>query len=85
MDAGADDGCIYAWDLKTEKMVWKHKTDGMVRSSPAIARGKLFIGSDDGFIYCFGNQQIRVLGTELQVKGKPGTVNWKPNVQEFAD
>jgi len=54
--AGSDDGCIYAWDIKTEKMIWKHKTDGKVRSSPAVARGKLYIGSDDGYVYCFSNQ-----------------------------
>jgi len=55
--AGADDGCVYAWDLKSGEVAWKHKTGGKVRSSPAVARGKLYIGSDDGYVYCFGNQQ----------------------------
>jgi len=53
--AGADDGCVYAWDLKIGKMIWKHKTGSDVRSSPAISRGRLYIGSDDGYVYCFGN------------------------------
>lgn len=54
--AGSDDSCVYAWDIRTGKMVWKHKTEGKVRSSPAIAKGRLFIGSDDGNVYCFSNQ-----------------------------
>jgi len=51
--AGSDDGSVYAWDLKTEKVAWKYQTGGMVRSSPAISRGRLYIGSDDGYVYCF--------------------------------
>jgi len=54
--AGADDGCVYAWDLNTEEMIWKHETGGKVRSSPAISRGRLYIGSDDGYVYCFSNK-----------------------------
>ena len=54
--AGSDDGSVYAWDLKTEKVVWKYETGGKVRSSPAISRGRLFVGSDDGHVYCFGNE-----------------------------
>lgn len=32
-------------------LVWKFKTDGAVKSSPAIDDGLVFIGSDDGNIY----------------------------------
>ena len=53
--AGSDDGCVYAWDLKTGEMVWKHQTGAKVRSSPAIAGGRLYVGSDDGYVYCFGS------------------------------
>jgi outer membrane protein assembly factor BamB len=54
--AGADDGCVYAWDLKSGEVAWKYTTGGKVRSSPAVAKGKLYIGSDDGYVYCFGNK-----------------------------
>jgi len=32
-------------------LVWKFKTDGAIKSSPAIDDGLVFIGSDDGNIY----------------------------------
>jgi len=54
--AGSDDGCVYAWDLKTGEVAWKYKTGGKVRSSPAVSGGRLYIGSDDGYVYCFSNQ-----------------------------
>jgi len=32
--------------------LWKFKTGGSVGSSPRVIDGKVFIGSDDGFLYC---------------------------------
>jgi len=33
--------------------VWTAETDGGISSSPAVADGKVFIGSTDGYLYCF--------------------------------
>ncbi len=38
------------------KLYLKITEGGKVRSSPAIAGGKLYIGSDDGFVYCFSGK-----------------------------
>ena len=67
--AGADDGCVYAWNLDAEGSddaaatghppVWKHEIgkDLKVRSSPAIAHGRLYVGADDGCVYCFATDR----------------------------
>jgi outer membrane protein assembly factor BamB len=37
-------------------VIWKFKTDGLVRSSPAIdANGRIYIGSDDGNLYAINS------------------------------
>ena len=33
------------------ELVWKFKTDGMVKSSPAVADGVVYVGSGDGRLY----------------------------------
>jgi len=40
------------------KLIWSYKTrDRVVPSSPAVADGKIFVGSWDGKIYCFGEKK----------------------------
>ncbi len=34
------------------KLVWRYQTGGMIRSSPALVGGRLYIGSDDEYLYC---------------------------------
>ena len=53
--AGSSDGNIYALDFATGKQVWKFTAGAEVKASPAIAHGKLVIGTSDGAIYCFGS------------------------------
>lgn len=45
------------------QLVWQYETLGMVRSSPAVTDNKVFIGSDDGNVYCFD--------------ATSGALNWK--------
>ena len=49
--SSADD-TVRALDLDTGKTVWRFITGGPVRFAPAIARGKAYIVSDDGCLYC---------------------------------
>ena len=37
----------------TTTLIWKYATNGPVESSPAVAGGVVYVGSDDGNIYAF--------------------------------
>ena len=52
---GSYDGNIYALDANIGDLKWKYRTDGWIFSSPTISNEKVFIGSKDGKIYCFGS------------------------------
>ena len=39
-------------DAKTGRERWRVFTGGPVRLAPAVAAGKVYVGSDDGFVYC---------------------------------
>lgn len=45
------DGSVYALDVADGSLRWRFQTEAPVFSSPAVAGGTLFIGSDDGFLY----------------------------------
>ena len=49
--SSADD-TVRAVDVKSGEPVWRFTTDGPVRFAPAIAGGKAYVVSDDGFLYC---------------------------------
>jgi outer membrane protein assembly factor BamB len=51
---GSDDGRLYALDEKTGNPTWTYKTGSNVKSTPAVANGRLYVGSEDGYVYCFG-------------------------------
>jgi len=46
------DGSLAAFDLGTGRENWRFYSDGPVRLAPAIADGRVYFGSDDGFLYC---------------------------------
>ncbi|MFO0947039.1 MAG: PQQ-binding-like beta-propeller repeat protein [Planctomycetota bacterium] len=50
-----NDGNIYAADIKSGQTRWEFPTGSAVVASPAVAKGKLVIGTQDGTIYCFGS------------------------------
>ena len=41
-------------DLETGEKLWEFDTAAPLVASPAIAEGRLVIGSEDGVLYCFG-------------------------------
>jgi outer membrane protein assembly factor BamB len=45
------------------RQVWQYRTEGMIRSSPAIVNGKVYIGSDDEYVYC--------------LDGEDGSLEWR--------
>ena len=61
---GSDDGKLHAFDAagvtncsaappRTCSPLWTAATGGAVRSSPAVAGGTVYVGSDDGKLYAF--------------------------------
>ncbi|MFP6601282.1 MAG: PQQ-binding-like beta-propeller repeat protein [Pirellulaceae bacterium] len=45
------DNTVYALDAMTGREVWRFVTDGPVRFAPALWRDRVFVASDDGFLY----------------------------------
>ncbi|MGB6528427.1 MAG: PQQ-binding-like beta-propeller repeat protein, partial [Candidatus Nitrosopolaris sp.] len=49
---GSMDKFIYAIEIKSGNILWMFETGGEVWSSPSYNGNEIFIGSDDGFLYC---------------------------------
>ncbi|MBN1349609.1 PQQ-binding-like beta-propeller repeat protein [candidate division KSB1 bacterium] len=47
------DGIVRALNLLNGELVWKAYTAGSVRLPPAIWKDRVFVGSGDGWVYCF--------------------------------
>ena len=45
---------VYALSAVTGAKVWSYSTNDEVKTTPALADGVLFVGSDDGNMYAFG-------------------------------
>ncbi len=48
----SSDNKVYALDTATGQERWSFFTGGPVRLAPVVSKGKVFVGSDDGFAYC---------------------------------
>jgi outer membrane protein assembly factor BamB len=46
------DGVVRALDLASGKPTWTFYTGGQIAQSPAVAEGRAYVPSDDGFLYC---------------------------------
>jgi outer membrane protein assembly factor BamB len=51
---GSNDGRLYLVSLKDGQELWSYEIGQPVESSPAVAGGRIVVGSDDGSVYCFG-------------------------------
>jgi outer membrane protein assembly factor BamB len=49
--SSADDR-VYALEARTGRIRWTFFTEGPVRFAPTIHDGKVYVGSDDGYVYC---------------------------------
>ena len=59
---GSSSDCrIYAIDARTGREKWTYCTDGPVRFAPAVWRDRLFVVSDDGYLYCLAVHDGRLL------------------------
>lgn len=47
------DGIVHAVKVKDGQAAWEAYTGGAVRFSPEYWNGRLYVGSSDGYVYCF--------------------------------
>jgi len=47
---------VHCYDARTGEQLWFFHTNGPVRYPPSHYDGKLYFGSDDGYVYCIGAQ-----------------------------
>jgi outer membrane protein assembly factor BamB len=59
---------VTAYDLETGAERWTYTTEGPVRLAPAAWEDRLFVASDDGWLYCLEAAQGRLL---WKVRGGP--------------
>lgn len=75
---------VYAIELATGRERWSYFTGGPVRFAPTLSEGRLFVGSDDGWLYCLsaargdllwrfhaGPKQEKVMGNEQMISRWP--------------
>ncbi len=62
------DGSVTAYETATGEPRWKFFTEGPVRFAPVAWEGKVFVGSDDGYVYCLRAADGQLL---WKVRGAP--------------
>ena len=58
--SSADDH-VYCLDTSTGQIRWSFCTEGPVRLAPTIAQEKVYVGSDDGCVYCLAAEDGHLL------------------------
>jgi outer membrane protein assembly factor BamB len=48
------DGNLYVLDLASGRQLDKIQLDGSIAGSPAVAEGRLILGTTKGTVYCLG-------------------------------
>mgnify|MGYP003328146029 CR=1 FL=1 len=43
---------LYCRDAASGEMLWSFYTEGPIRLAPTVWQGKVYFGSDDGYVYC---------------------------------
>ncbi len=54
---GARDNQIHALDIESREEIWSYPTNGYIDATPAISDGRLYVASDDGYVYAFTNEE----------------------------
>ncbi|HUU20432.1 MAG TPA: PQQ-binding-like beta-propeller repeat protein [Sedimentisphaerales bacterium] len=64
----SSDDKVYALDAVTGDERWSFFTGGPVRLAPVVCEGRVFVGSDDGFVYCLNANNGNLI---WKVRGGP--------------
>ena len=59
--ASSRNDSLTALDTETGKEKWRFYTDGPIRLAPVAWNGRVFLGSDDGHLYCLATADGRLL------------------------
>ena len=59
--ASPNDGSVTAFDTETGSEKWRFFTDGPIRVAPVALGGKIYAGSDDGYLYCLDSRSGEML------------------------
>lgn len=60
-------GRIFALDADTGRELWRHETDGAIWSSPLVADGKVYVGTDTGDLWTFAASRERRILAETKL------------------
>ena len=60
-------GFVFCLDAKTGRQYWKHDTTSMLRETPLIVDGKVYVADDDGFIRIFGLSSDKRVFAEIEM------------------
>ncbi|HEV8378512.1 MAG TPA: PQQ-binding-like beta-propeller repeat protein, partial [Tepidisphaeraceae bacterium] len=66
--ASSRDDSVAAYDVRNGGEIWRFFTGGPIRVAPAAAEEKIFVGSDDGWMYAL---EARTGAVEWKMKGAP--------------
>ena len=76
--------CLMAFDAETGEEKWRFYAQGPIRFAPAVWRGKAYVVSDDGYLYCLQVEDGKVLWkfcgapTEQKVLGNKRLISMWP-------
>jgi eukaryotic-like serine/threonine-protein kinase len=65
---GSISNAIFSLQGNIGDILWKFETSGQVWSSPSYNGSKIFIGSDDGYLYCLDKDGKLLWKTKLNGK-----------------
>jgi outer membrane protein assembly factor BamB len=68
---GSSDGNLYALDAISGVLKWKFKTNGIIRSSPALYDGNIYFGSWDTYMYAVDAQTGKEIW-KFKTRDQPG-------------
>ncbi len=52
---------VYCLDAATGRLRWRFFTNGPVRLAPTVANAEVYVGSDDGRVYCLAADDGKLL------------------------
>ena len=73
---GSDLGMLRALDARSGELLWERDLGAAVRSKPLYYDGRLYVGTDQGRMYCFLPGGTKVWSVELRdaISGRPAVV-----------
>lgn len=71
-----ESGKVICYDRASGDTVWTYQTGGSVTSTPAVAGGMMYVTSQDGYLYAFGN----VIDIDESERTPPSSFAVYPNI-----